>query len=192
MGRENENGPRVEKKCHWIKGAEGNGAEEKNKGPENELRRRERKLRGIREQQEARDTNVAWLKKAEVRKTVEDGCCGAEWETRGGPDTGRTRDSRWGFARNQSGGKDGLSAAKSDWVSRSQSARYSVVCGRVRLVDTNRSCVGSASEARSGARDRKSGADKDRSMREIRGRRGSGAEGQGKCRRGSEGGGRCE
>jgi len=48
-----------------------------------------------------------------------------------------------------------LSAAKSDWVSRSQSARYSVVCGRVRLVDTNRSCVGNASEARSGARDRK-------------------------------------
>jgi len=36
MGRENENGPRVAKKCHGIKGAEGNGAEEKNKGPENE------------------------------------------------------------------------------------------------------------------------------------------------------------
>ena len=37
MGRENENGPRrVVKKCHGIKGAEGNGAEEKNKGPENE------------------------------------------------------------------------------------------------------------------------------------------------------------
>ena len=128
-------------------GAEGNGTEEKNKGPENEPRRRERKLQGIREQQEARDTNVAWLKKAEVRKTAEDGCRGVEWETRGGPDTGRTRDGRWGFARNQSGGKDGLSAAKSDWVSRSQSARYSVVCGRVRLVDANWSCVGSASEA---------------------------------------------
>ena len=135
---------------------------------------------------------VAQLKKAEVRKTAEDGCRGAEWETRGGPDTGRTRDGRWGFARNQSGGKDGLSAAKSDWVSRSQSARYSVVCGRVRLVDANRSCFGSASEARSGAGERKSGADKDRSMREIHGRQGSGAEGQGKCRRGSEGGGRRE
>ena len=36
MGRENENGLRVEKKCHGIKGAEGNSAEEKNKGPENE------------------------------------------------------------------------------------------------------------------------------------------------------------
>jgi len=84
MGRENENGPRVVKKCHGIKGAEGNGMEEKNKGPENELRRRERKLRGIREQQAARDTNVAWLKKAEVRKTAEDGCRGAEWETRSG------------------------------------------------------------------------------------------------------------
>ena len=95
-------------------------------------RKWERKLRGIREQQEARDTNVAWLKKAEVRKTAEDGCRGAEWETRGGPDTGRTRDGRWGFARNQSGRKDGLSAAKSDWVSRSQSAQYSVVCGEVR------------------------------------------------------------
>jgi len=173
-------------------GAEGNGAEEKNKGPENEPRRWERKLRGIREQQEARDTNVAWLKKAEVRKTAEDGCRGVEWETRGCPDTGRTRDGRWGFAQNQSGGKDGLSAAKSDWVSRSQSARYSVVCGRVRLVDTNRSCVRSASEARSGAWDRKSGVDKDRSMREIHRRQGSGAEGQGKCRRGSEGGRRCE
>jgi len=75
---------------------------------------------------------VAQLKKAEVRKTAEDGCRGAEWETRGGPDTGRTRDGRWGFARNQSGRKDGLSAAKSDWVSRSQSAQYSVVCGEVR------------------------------------------------------------
>ena len=63
---------------------------------------------------------MAWLKKAEVRKTVEDGCCGAEWETRGGPDTGRTRGGRlqdMGFARSQSGGKDSLSAAKSDWVS---------------------------------------------------------------------------
>jgi len=98
-------------------GAEGNGAEEKNKGPENELRRRERKLRGIREQQEARDTNVARLKKAEVRKTAKDGCRSAEWEARSGPDTGRTRDGRRGFAQNQSGGKDGLSAAKSDWVS---------------------------------------------------------------------------
>jgi len=131
---------------------------------------------------------VAQLKKLEVRKTAEDRCRSAEWETRGGPDTGRTRDGRWGFARNQSGGKDGLSAAKSDWVSRSQSAWYSVVCSRVRLVDANRSCVGSASEARDG----KSGAEKDRSMREIHGRQGSGAEGQGKCRRGSEGGRRCE
>jgi len=33
MGQKNENGPRVVKKCHGIKGAEGNGAEEKNKGP---------------------------------------------------------------------------------------------------------------------------------------------------------------
>jgi len=39
MGRENENEPRVVKKCHGIEGAEGNGAEEKNKGPENELSR---------------------------------------------------------------------------------------------------------------------------------------------------------
>ena len=49
--------------------------------------------------------------------------------------SGYREDHRWqmGFARNQSGGKDGLSAAKSDWVSQSQSAHYSVVCGRVRL-----------------------------------------------------------
>ena len=87
-----------------------------------------------------RDTNVAQLKKAEVRKMAEDRCHdaqgrkqGTEWERRGGLDTRRTRDGRWGFARNQSGGKDGLSAAKSDWVSRSQLARYSVVCGKVRL-----------------------------------------------------------
>ena len=121
---------------------------EKTRGPG---RKWKRKLRGIREQQEARDTIVAQLKKAEVRKMAEDRCRSAEWETRGGPDTGRTRDGRWGFARNQSGGKDGLSAAKSDWVSRSQSAQYLVVCGRVRLVDTNRSCgTGKAERKRIG------------------------------------------
>ena len=112
-------------------GAERRCGRRKTKG--RELRKWEWKLQGIREQQEAWDKNVAQLKKAEVRKTAEDRCRSAEWETRGGPDTGRTRDGRWGFARNQSGGKDGLSAAKSDWVSQSQSARYSVVCGKVRL-----------------------------------------------------------
>jgi len=54
-------------------------------------------------------------------------------KTRGGLDTGRTRDGRWCFARNQSGRKDSLSAAKSDWVSQLTSAQYSVVCGEVRL-----------------------------------------------------------
>ena len=146
------------------------------------------------EQQEAWDTNVARLKKAEMSKTAEDGCRGVEWEARSGPDTGRTRDGRWGFAQNQSGGKDGLSAAKSDWVSRSQLARYSVVCGKVRLGRRQpelcwrcfRSVKRSTGrEKRSG----KSGVEKDWSMREIHGRQGNGAEGQGRCRRGSEGGG---
>jgi len=107
----------------WQVGAEGNGMEEKKQGGR-ELRKLEWKLRGIWEQQEARDTIVARLKNVEVRKTVEAGCRGVqgrkqgvEWETRGGPDTRRTRDGRWGFAQNQSGRKDGLSAAKSDWVS---------------------------------------------------------------------------
>jgi len=45
-------------------GAEGNGAEKKNKGQE--LRKWERKLQGIWEQQETWDTVVARLKKAEV------------------------------------------------------------------------------------------------------------------------------
>jgi len=48
---------------------------------------------------------MARLKKVEVRKTAEDGCHSAqgrkrsaEWETRDGRDTGRTRDGRWGLA----------------------------------------------------------------------------------------------
>ena len=49
---------------------------------------------------------MAQLKKAEVRKTAEDGCHGAEWETRGGPDPGRTRDGRWGFVRATAVGRD--------------------------------------------------------------------------------------
>jgi len=92
-------------------GAEGNGVEDKKQGGW-ELRKWERKLQGIREQQEAWDTNVARLKKAEVRKTAEDGCCstqgrkrGAEWETRGGPDTRRTTDGRWGLPEINQAGK---------------------------------------------------------------------------------------
>jgi len=88
------------KECRGKKtGAERRRGRRKTKGWES--RKREWKLQGIREQQEARDTNVAQLKKAEVRKMAEDGCRGAqgrkqgmEWETRGGPDTGRTRDGR--------------------------------------------------------------------------------------------------
>ena len=95
-GLGNENGPREQV------GAEGT-ARQKNKGRES--RRQERKLQGIREQQEAWDTNVAWLKKAEVRKTAEDGCHGVEWKSKKW--SGYREDQRWQmkFARNQSGGK---------------------------------------------------------------------------------------
>ena len=58
-----KNGPRVAKKCRGRKWEPRETAQKKNKGRES--RKQERKLRGIREQQEARDTIMAWLKKGE-------------------------------------------------------------------------------------------------------------------------------
>ena len=132
----------------WQRNAAERRREPKEGAEEEKQRARSREngsgnCRGSGSSKKAQDTVVARLKKVEMRKMAEDGCRGtqgrkrgAEWETRGGPDTRRTSDVRsqdLGFAQSQSGRKDGLSAAKSDWVNQSQLARYSVVCGKVRL-----------------------------------------------------------